>query len=87
VITDFGMLRPHPETDELQLTGIYPDVTVEDVKAATGWPLKVADTLEALRAPDPAALACLRDLHARTNAAHADPVKIVPSRRRERDMS
>lgn len=76
VITDFGMLRPHPETDELQLTGVYPDVTVEEVKAATGWPLKVAETLEALRAPDPAALTCLRDLHARTNAAHAKPVRI-----------
>jgi glutaconate CoA-transferase, subunit B len=58
------------------LTGVYPDVTVEAVRAATGWPLKVADSLEALRAPDPAALACLRDLHARTNAAHAKPVGI-----------
>jgi glutaconate CoA-transferase subunit B len=87
VITDFGMLRPHPESDELQLTGLYPDVTVEDVKAATGWPLKVADTLEALRAPDPAALACLRDLHARTNAAHAHPVKITASFPRTRDRA
>jgi glutaconate CoA-transferase subunit B len=88
VITDFGMLRPHPETDELQLTGIYPDVTVEQVKAATGWPLRVAETLEALRAPDAAALACLRDLHARTVAAHAHPVRLALtptlSRKRER---
>ena len=37
--------------------------------------------------PDAAALVCLRDLHARTDAAHANPVKIIPSRRRERAMS
>ena len=27
VITDFGILRPHPETEELQLTALYPGVT------------------------------------------------------------
>jgi len=89
VITDFGVMRPHPETDELQLTGVYPGVTVEAAQAATGWPLRVAGDVEQLPAPDPADLVCLRDLHARSNAAHAHPVRIALtpalSRKRERE--
>jgi glutaconate CoA-transferase, subunit B len=77
VITDLGVLRPHPQTDELQLTALYPGVTVEAAQKATGWPLRVADELEVLAAPDPADLASLRDLHARTRAAHESPVRIV----------
>ncbi len=77
MITDLGVLRPHPDTDELQLTALYPGVTVEAARKATGWPLRVAPDVEVLAAPDPADLASLRDLHARTRAAHASPVRIV----------
>jgi glutaconate CoA-transferase subunit B len=77
VITDFGILSPHPETDELQLTHLYPNVSVDAARAATGWPLAVADELEVLPAPAAADLACLRDLHARTQAAHENPVRIA----------
>ncbi|MGH8309791.1 MAG: CoA-transferase, partial [Steroidobacteraceae bacterium] len=77
VITDFGVLRPNPATDELELAALYPDVGVEAARAATGWPLRVADDMEALAAPEPAVLACLRDLHARTGAAHARAVRIT----------
>lgn len=77
VITDLGVLRPAPESDELQLTAVYPGVTVEAVRAATGWPLLVADDLELLPPPDAADLACLRELHARTRAAHERPVRIA----------
>ena len=76
VVTDFGVLRPHPQTEELQLTALYPGVTVEAVRAVSGWPLKVADALEFLPAPQLAELAILRDLHARTRTAHAGPVHI-----------
>jgi glutaconate CoA-transferase subunit B len=76
VITDFGVLRPHPDTDELQLTAIYPGVTLEAVRQATGWPLQVAEHVELLDPPDPEDLARLRDLHARTREAHASRVKI-----------
>jgi hypothetical protein len=38
VITDFGILTPHPVTDELQLSALFADVTVDDVRAAIGWP-------------------------------------------------
>jgi len=79
LITDLGVLRPHPETDELQLSAVYPGVTVDAVRQATGWPLKTADHVEVLPPPDPADLACLRDLHARTRAAHSTPVRITPA--------
>jgi len=76
VITDFGVLRPHPQTEELQLTALYPGVSVAAVRAATGWPLQVAEELESVPIPEPAELATLRDLHARTRVAHASPVHI-----------
>ena len=76
VITDFGILRPHPETDELQLTSVYPGISVEAAREATGWQLRVADSVEDLPPPEPADIECLRDLNARTESAHANPVRI-----------
>jgi len=76
VITDLGILRPNLATDELQLTAIYPGVSADVVRAATGWPLQVAEHLEVLEPPDPGDLMLLRDLHTRTRAAHASPVRI-----------
>jgi len=76
VITDLGVLRPHPQSEELQLAALYPGVTVEDVRGATGWPLAIADDLETLPAPVPAELSVLRELEARTRTAHASPVRI-----------
>ena len=70
VISDLGILVSDPETGELVLTSLHPGVTVERVKEATGWPLKVASDLEVTPPPTPADLAALRDLHARTAAAH-----------------
>lgn len=80
VITDIGILRPHPHTEELQLVALYPGETPETARVATGWPLQVADDLEFLPPPDPADLLALRRLHASTAAAHATPVRIrLPS--------
>ena len=76
VITDFGILRPHPESEELQLCAVYPGVATQAVQAATGWPLQLADELEVLPAPRPEDLETLRELHAATRAAHAAAVRI-----------
>jgi acyl CoA:acetate/3-ketoacid CoA transferase beta subunit len=43
VITDLGVLAPHPETCELQMVALHPMVTAEQAIAATGWPLTFAD--------------------------------------------
>ena len=71
VITDLGVLEPDPETRELTLTGVHEDVSVDQATQATGWALRVADHVRTLPAPSPAELATLRDLQARTQAAHA----------------
>jgi glutaconate CoA-transferase, subunit B len=80
VITDFGILRPHPESEELELAAVYPGVTPEAARAACGWPLAVAADLTELPAPQASDLRVLRELHARTDEAHARPVRIrLPS--------
>jgi glutaconate CoA-transferase, subunit B len=79
VITDYGVWQPHPQTDELQLTAIYPGVSRAQVQAATGWPLQVAASLRELPYPQAHELAALRELHARSAAAHSDPIRITLS--------
>jgi glutaconate CoA-transferase subunit B len=76
VITDFGVLRPNPATEQLELAALYPGLTVDAARAATGWPLEVAGRLETISAPQPADLAALRALEARTREAHARPIRI-----------
>jgi glutaconate CoA-transferase subunit B len=77
VITDFGILRPHPETEELELTALYPGVTIEAARQATGWPLQVAGVPETLPPPAAADLKVLRELQAATERAHRSPVRIA----------
>ncbi|MEU0807043.1 CoA-transferase subunit beta [Streptomyces sp. NPDC005970] len=62
VITDLGVLRPDPATAELMLTELHPGVSVEQVRAATGWELRVSDELGATEPPTPQELAALRAL-------------------------
>lgn len=45
IITDCGILRPNQELGEYELTEIYPEFQVNEVKAKTGWELKVSDQL------------------------------------------
>jgi glutaconate CoA-transferase subunit B len=74
VITDLGILRPDPISKELTLTSVHPGVAVEDVIAATGWPLKVAPDVKITEPPTDEELAVLRDLQERTARAHGEPV-------------
>ncbi len=66
VITDLGVLRPDPGTAELVLTDLHPGVTVEQVRAATGWDLKEAARIGVTDPPTAAELAALRALKAAT---------------------
>jgi len=77
VITDLGILRPDPVTKELTLVSVHPGVTVDEAKAATGWALRVAERVEQTAAPTADELAHLRELHARTNAAHQEPARTL----------
>lgn len=49
VITDLGVCEFHGQ--EMELTEIYEGVTVEQVKAACGWPLKIAARLKQVPPP------------------------------------
>jgi glutaconate CoA-transferase subunit B len=62
VITDLGVLQPDPATCELVLTEVHPGVTVDDARAATGWELRVADTVGATAPPSTEELVALRAL-------------------------
>jgi glutaconate CoA-transferase, subunit B len=68
VITDLGVLEPDPVTSELTLTALHPGATVEQARAATGWPLAVADPLRVTDPPTAGELAVLRALEATKGA-------------------
>lgn len=70
VITDLAVLRPHPETRELLVTGMHPGVTREQVQEATGWEIGFADQIDETPAPTADELRALRDLLKRTAEAH-----------------
>ena len=76
IITDYGVLRPQPGTDEFALVARYESVTAADAVRATGWPLAVAPSLEVIAPPTAAELQTLRALQARTHTAHSRPVKL-----------
>jgi glutaconate CoA-transferase subunit B len=62
VVTDLGILEPDPVTCELVLTHIHPGSIVEDARAATGWDLKVSDSVRTTEPPTEVELAALRSL-------------------------
>ena len=66
VVTDLGVLEPDPETKELTLTELHPEVTVEQARSATGWPLRVADDVRRGDPPTEEELAALRSLRPAT---------------------
>ena len=76
VISDFGTLAPHPRTQELQLSALFSGVGVEEARAAVGWPLALAEHVGLIDPPTARELETLRALHARTRAAHAQPVAL-----------
>jgi glutaconate CoA-transferase subunit B len=71
VITDFGVLKPDPTTRELTVTARYEATSIEQIKAATGWPLAIAERVDVVLPPTLQELAVLRDLNERTRRAHA----------------
>jgi glutaconate CoA-transferase subunit B len=71
VITDLGVLEPDPATYELRLAAVHPGVDVDQVRAETGWDLRISEDLSVTDPPSPDELEVLRALKARTEAAHA----------------
>ncbi|MEZ5841002.1 MAG: CoA-transferase subunit beta [Hyphomicrobiales bacterium] len=71
IITDFGILTPEPGSGEFVMSSLHPGVSREQAIAATGWPLRFAETVAVTEPPAEAELRTLRDLKARTARAHA----------------
>lgn len=61
VITDKAMLNFANPDREMQLSALYPGVTVNDVQAEVGWPLRRAGTIEEIAAPTNEELHLIRD--------------------------
>jgi glutaconate CoA-transferase, subunit B len=70
VITDLCILRPDPLMRELHVASIHPGVGREMIAANTGWKVCFSGSCEATASPTTAELNTLRDLKARTAAAH-----------------
>lgn len=70
VITDLGVLVPDAETGELTLSRVHPGVTVDQVRKATGWPLRIARDVQGTEPVTVEELVALRDLEERSARAH-----------------
>lgn len=60
VVTHLGILEPD-EVGELMLTALHPGVNEEDVLENTGWPLKIAQSLQTTQPPTREELTILRN--------------------------
>ena len=70
IVTDLCIMRPDAETKEFEVVSLHPRVTVEQVRAKTGWPVRFVETIEETPPPAAEELATLRDLNERTARAH-----------------
>ncbi|HVI50582.1 MAG TPA: CoA-transferase [Candidatus Sulfotelmatobacter sp.] len=60
IITTLGILRPEPGSNEFILDGWFPFSSIDEIKANTGWDLKVSPTAAVIPEPTAAELATLR---------------------------
>jgi glutaconate CoA-transferase, subunit B len=70
LVTDLAIWKPDPETKEFTVVSLHPGATREMVQESCGWAVKFSPALEETPAPSELELATLRDLKARTDAAH-----------------
>jgi glutaconate CoA-transferase subunit B len=70
LITDLATWQPHAETKEFTVMSLHPGVSREDVQKNCGWKVTFAEWVETTPPPTSLELTTLRDLHARTKAAH-----------------
>jgi glutaconate CoA-transferase subunit B len=70
VITDLCILRPHPESRELEVTSIHAGIDRNTIAESTGWEIRFSTDCGETEAPRASELDVLRDLKARTAVAH-----------------
>ena len=69
VITDLGVLRPSPDDRELELVAIHPGVELDQVREATGWPLRMREPLATTDPPSERELGTMREMRAAVRSA------------------
>jgi glutaconate CoA-transferase, subunit B len=79
VISDLCVLEPDSQHHELVVTSLHPGVTQQQVRDATGWAIRFADTLTETEPPTDSELETLRDLHERTARAHGTSKSVLAS--------
>ena len=62
VVTDKAILEPDPDSGELMLVALYPDVTADEVRAGVGWPLRARPAPAAVDPPTAEDLGLLREV-------------------------
>ena len=71
LMTDLAIWEPDPVTKEFTVTSLHPGVTRAQMAETVGWEIKYADNVAETPPPTKEELTVLRDLKARTAAAHA----------------
>jgi glutaconate CoA-transferase subunit B len=71
LITDLCIFVPEQGTREMIVESLHAGVTPEQVEAQTGWRVRFAPEVKQTAPPTDEELTVLRELHARTRAAHA----------------
>ena len=61
MITDKAIMNFANSEREMELSALYPGVTVKDVQAEVGWPLRLAKTIEEVAAPTAQELRLIRE--------------------------
>ena len=70
MVTDLAVWKPDPETKEFTVASLHPGVTRDEMRESCGWTIRYAADLGETPAPTAEELKVLRDLNARTRAAH-----------------
>ena len=71
LISDLCSMTSDPITKEFVVRSLHPGITREQVRENTGWKIRFADSVEETAPPNRMELEALRELNARTAAAHA----------------
>jgi len=71
LVTDLAVWRPDPDSKEFTVVSLHPGVDRAQVQDTCGWPARFAAEVAETPAPTAQELTALRELHARSDAAHA----------------
>ena len=75
MMTDLACWEPDPESREFTVVSLHPGVTREQMQDTVGWQVSFAETVHETPPPTAEELTVLRDLKARTEAAHRGPAE------------